>query len=267
MDIGLHCSFGKCQKLDFLPIKCHFCGKSFCEDHYLPESHDCSSIPESLSADAPTSEKLQIEYETCSLSNCSLPERKGAKIKCDKCNLLFCLGHRHPDQHLCPVEKSQKLAEKLKHKQELEAGQREKDEKLKKLEDLGITTTSSNGSSKSSCSGMKTTYSSAPKSKAARERAAKVAVMKLRGKAKGPNSIPQADRVYFNVDFESKKFDFFTDKNYSVGRMRESFISTFKLKNATIVETSSSFPLDCTSPISELLENGILLNGDVINIK
>ena len=261
MDIGLHCPLEKCQKLDFLPIKCHFCGQSFCEDHYLPEQHDCPSIPSSADAQSPSSaQKPQIEYETCYFSNCSLPEKKGAKVKCDKCNQLFCLGHRHPDQHSCPVEKALLVAEQLKQKQVLEASQREKAEKLKKLEALGITT--SNGSTK-----PKST--SAPKSKAARERAAKVAVMKLKGKAKGPNSVPQADRIYFHVDFESKKFDFFTDKNYSVGRMRESFISTFKLnaKNATSVETSTSFPLDSSSKISELLENGILLNGDTINIK
>ena len=261
MDIGLHCPLEKCQKLDFLPIKCHFCGKSFCEDHYLPEQHDCPSIPQS-SADAHT-QKPQIEFESCYLSNCTLPERKGAKVKCDKCNQLFCLGHRHPDQHSCPVEASQLLAEQLKQKQELEASQREKAEKLKKLEALGITNGTSNGTAKVPKS------ASAPKSKAARERAAKVAVMKLKGKAKGPNSVPQADRIYFHVDFDSKKFDFFTDKNYSVGRMRESFISTFKLnaKNATSVETSTSFPLDNSTKISELLENGILLNGDTINIK
>ena len=259
MDIGLHCPLEKCQKLDFLPIKCHFCGKSFCEDHYLPEQHECPSIPSSADAQS-SAQKPQIEYETCYLSNCSLSEKKGAKVKCDKCNQLFCLGHRHPDQHSCPVAKAQLLAEQLKQKQDLEAGQREKAEKLKKLEALGIT--SSNGSAKPKSS-------SAPKSKAARERAAKVAVMKLKGKAKGPNSVPQADRIYFHVDFESKKFDFFTDKNYSVGRMRESFISTFKLnaKNATSVETSTSFPLDNSTKISELLENGILLNGDTIHIK
>ena len=34
-NLGEHCSFNECNKLDFLPFKCiSGCGKSFCGDHY-----------------------------------------------------------------------------------------------------------------------------------------------------------------------------------------------------------------------------------------
>ena len=34
-NLGEHCSFIECNKLDFLPFKCiSGCGKSFCGDHY-----------------------------------------------------------------------------------------------------------------------------------------------------------------------------------------------------------------------------------------
>ena len=34
-NLGKHCSFKECNKLDFLPFKCiSGCGKSFCGDHY-----------------------------------------------------------------------------------------------------------------------------------------------------------------------------------------------------------------------------------------
>jgi hypothetical protein len=38
----------KCQQCDketFFPFRCNYCGKDYCEEHRLPESHDCVSLP------------------------------------------------------------------------------------------------------------------------------------------------------------------------------------------------------------------------------
>lgn len=39
LDIGKHCY--KCQKLDFLPFSCEFCGHIYCEGHRSLQSHGC----------------------------------------------------------------------------------------------------------------------------------------------------------------------------------------------------------------------------------
>lgn len=33
-DLGNHCSFESCNRLDFLPIKCDLCRGIFCKEHY-----------------------------------------------------------------------------------------------------------------------------------------------------------------------------------------------------------------------------------------
>ena len=93
MDIGGHCAFLTCNRLDFLPIKCRFCLRDFCEEHMTPERHDCPNLPQS----SITSKSVQIETITCSVKDCKTP--KGAMIVCDKCNKHFCLPCRLPESH------------------------------------------------------------------------------------------------------------------------------------------------------------------------
>merc|ERR1711962_951711 len=145
MDIGLHCPLDKCQKLDFLPIKCHYCGQSFCEDHYLPEQHDCPKLSEIPINSTEKPASVSESYEKCHLISCSSP--KGAKVKCSKCEKFFCLGCRHPDQHACPVEKAERQTQIDKQKQKILADEKEKADKMKKLEDLGIVGSSNSNSS------------------------------------------------------------------------------------------------------------------------
>lgn len=53
MNIGTHCSLTTCSSLDFLPIKCSLCLKTFCKDHSTPSNnststtHSCNSIDNS----------------------------------------------------------------------------------------------------------------------------------------------------------------------------------------------------------------------------
>merc|ERR1712106_1014703 len=59
MDIGGHCTFMTCNKLDFLPIKCRFCLSDFCEDHMTPERHSCANLPQSSSASTKSTAPLE----------------------------------------------------------------------------------------------------------------------------------------------------------------------------------------------------------------
>jgi hypothetical protein len=34
-----------CGKDMFMPFQCNFCGGYFCDEHRLPENHDCKSAP------------------------------------------------------------------------------------------------------------------------------------------------------------------------------------------------------------------------------
>ncbi|XP_041329523.1 AN1-type zinc finger protein 2B isoform X4 [Pyrgilauda ruficollis] len=42
-DLGAHCSWPACQRLDFLPLKCDACEQIFCTDHITYAQHDCTS--------------------------------------------------------------------------------------------------------------------------------------------------------------------------------------------------------------------------------
>ncbi|XP_053837760.1 AN1-type zinc finger protein 2B isoform X2 [Vidua macroura] len=42
-DLGAHCSWPACQRLDFLPLKCDACEQIFCTDHIAYAQHDCTS--------------------------------------------------------------------------------------------------------------------------------------------------------------------------------------------------------------------------------
>lgn len=35
----------QCDKETFFPFRCNYCGKDYCEEHRLPESHDCIGLP------------------------------------------------------------------------------------------------------------------------------------------------------------------------------------------------------------------------------
>ncbi|KAI9192920.1 uncharacterized protein BJ171DRAFT_538055 [Polychytrium aggregatum] len=50
--LGEHCDEASCHRLDFLPYRCQFCTKTFCQDHYRPKEHSCPNVPETLDRQA-----------------------------------------------------------------------------------------------------------------------------------------------------------------------------------------------------------------------
>ena len=73
--------------------------------------------------------------------------------------------------------------------------------------------------------------------------------------------IPQQDRVYFEISHNEISKNVFVDKNYSIGKTissaRES--SGFSFSN---LETETGLLLDRNKDLSELLNLGLILNGD-----
>ena len=132
---------------------------------------------------------------------------------------FYCLTHRHPEVHSCIVliQQTKRLCEETRRAADAKAEEIEKKNKL--IAQLDI----------KKSSGVKSTNKKTL-SKAGTIRAAKIKVMKLKGKAKGANHIPVNNRLYFEIVYQAKTYELFADSSFSIGRLKEYFISTFKLK-------------------------------------
>jgi len=174
MEIGSHCFFTGCNRLDFLPIKCPLCKNFFCKDHSLPSVHDCPFQNLNEEATLKLEEKIPIEKEICFIGGCQIA---GVKIKCDKCRRLFCLQHRLPEQHDCPV---------LKHEQNLakENLAKEKAATISRNENVQNLIPAEILKNKG-----KQPVKKKKLSEKDRIRAAKIRCMKLRSTAKGPSKV------------------------------------------------------------------------------
>jgi len=130
-DLGKHCSESFCRQIDFLPVNCDACQKTFCSDHFTYSKHNCPSaykkdvqvpvcplcsapvpakrgeIPDvavSLHIDNdcasdPAVKKRKIYTNRCSKKGCKVKEL--IPVNCDSCHLNHCLTHRHPQDHNC----------------------------------------------------------------------------------------------------------------------------------------------------------------------
>ncbi|KAJ5068054.1 zinc finger an1-type domain 2a [Anaeramoeba ignava] len=130
---GVNCSFSECKRLDFLPIKCELCGKSFCSDHSNPEKHNCPKFEKKIDRVVPSCPicgKVVIVKPNEDVNNivnqhiesgckthlskighkfrCTFPgcgKREPFEARCSKCGKNFCLNHRNPLHHNCNSKK------------------------------------------------------------------------------------------------------------------------------------------------------------------
>ncbi|KAM4776872.1 AN1-type zinc finger protein 2B isoform 4-T4 [Cyanocitta cristata] len=130
-DLGAHCSWPACQRLDFLPLKCDACEQIFCTDHIAYAQHDCTSaykkdvqvpvcplcntpvpvrrgempdvvVGEHIDRDCksdPAQRKRKIFTNKCLKPGCK--QKEMMKVICDQCHKNYCLKHRHPLDHDC----------------------------------------------------------------------------------------------------------------------------------------------------------------------
>jgi len=170
LDIGQHCSLPTCKQLDFLPCECDFCGLMFCKDHAAYDAHSCSQYCSASAHGTKQSEYTSVSY-ACSMSGCS--SRELIEIKCELCNNYFCLAHRHYDDHKCsnvPVH----------------------EEKRPKTTELVNKMLTAKPATSKPLNAAKLSAKSAVT-------ASKIALIKLKQKATGDKSIPDDERVFFNV--------------------------------------------------------------------
>ncbi|XP_065697577.1 AN1-type zinc finger protein 2B isoform X1 [Patagioenas fasciata] len=130
-DLGAHCSWPACQRLDFLPLKCDACERIFCTDHIAYAQHNCTSaykkdvqvpvcplcntpvpvrrgempdvvVGEHIDRDCksdPAQRKRKIFTNKCLKPGCK--QKEMMKVICDQCHQNYCLKHRHPLDHNC----------------------------------------------------------------------------------------------------------------------------------------------------------------------
>ncbi|XP_025085522.1 AN1-type zinc finger protein 2A-like isoform X1 [Pomacea canaliculata] len=130
-NLGQHCSDSECKQLDFLPMKCDACGKTFCKDHIQYDTHGC---PESYRKDNqvpvcplcnspcpvkkgqspdivvgqhidnecqsdPAKQRRKVFTNRCSVKSCK--QKELVPVLCENCHKNFCLRHRHEQDHNC----------------------------------------------------------------------------------------------------------------------------------------------------------------------
>ncbi|NXM58357.1 ZFAN1 protein, partial [Illadopsis cleaveri] len=237
------CGVPDCRQLDFLPFVCDGCSGIFCLQHRSRDAHGCSEVNTRNSSVKPD----QHRSYPCSYKNCSGKEL--LPVLCPYCEKHFCLRHRHQSDHEC---------EKLDTpKPRMAATQQLVQHIIGKMITLtGIILFSDS---------KKSDEVKSKKRKGAKnsETAAKVALMKLKMHACGDKSLPQTERIYFQVflpkgNKEKSKPMFFCSK-WSIGKVVDFAASLASLKNDNNKSTSQKLRLCHTAsgealPFEHMLE-------------
>ncbi|XP_068381569.1 AN1-type zinc finger protein 1 isoform X1 [Eschrichtius robustus] len=247
LDIGRHCQVEQCRQRDFLPFVCDGCSGMFCLEHRSRESHSCTEVT--------VIERLKSDTHTaypCSFKDCA--ERELVPVMCPYCEKNFCLRHRHQSDHEC---------------EELEIPKSRMAATQKLVKDIIDSKTGETASKRRK--GAKNS-----------ETAAKVALMKLKMRANGDKSLPQTERIYFQVFLpkgsKEKSKPMFFCQQWSIGRVIDFAASLASLKNDNNKLTPKKLRL-CHStsgealPLDHILETWIakddcpLYNGGNITLE
>ena len=242
LDIGRHCSFENCNQLDFLPIECDKCDQIFCKIHYVCESHNCPVYKKHFLEAAKKVDKVSFN---CSKTGCGRKEL--VEVICPCCKLHFCLLHRHPQDHECQnletytnkMVKTKKLVESILKNSE------KNEKKPAKL------------------------------SEKAKATAAKVALMKIKQKAVGVESLPQNQRIYLKIKHQSHPgLYIFLDREWSVGRSIDDIAKRMKITNENNTSNGKVLFLsldgqtyfDTSSKWNDLLKDNVVFDASEITL-
>ncbi|XP_076352999.1 AN1-type zinc finger protein 1-like isoform X3 [Tachypleus tridentatus] len=217
-DLGKHCHISSCNKLDFLPFCCDYCHRDFCLEHHSPVIHHCDAL-QNKPAGKKTSTTESLKQKCC-VKTCN--QKELISVTCNFCGEIVCLHHRHQVDHSCvkivsPEEPMKKTTELVRNILESKHAQPQK----KALQGRKSAST-----------------------------AAKVQLMKLKMKAVGDNSLPQTERIYFQV---------FLPKRHTNKEKAFYFSKWLKL-----FSTSDGRCFSMADTLSSLLENDVLCSGNSI---
>ncbi|KAM6281944.1 AN1-type zinc finger protein 1 [Porphyrio hochstetteri] len=223
LELGQHCGVPDCHQLDFLPFVCDGCSGVFCLQHRSRDAHGCSEVNIRNNSVKPDQHKSY----PCSYKDCNGKEL--LPVLCPYCEKHFCLRHRHQSDHECekldtPKPRMAATQQLVKH---IIDSKKNEEAKIKKRK------------------GAKNS-----------ETAAKVALMKLKMHACGDKSLPQTERIYFQVflpkgNKEKSKPMFFCSK-WSIGKVVDFAASLASLKNDNNKSTAQKLRL-CHTASGEAL--------------
>ena len=100
-DLGSRCSLKECNQQDYLPFKCNLCNKFYCLKHKSYDQHNCENYD---IVKKPKTKINKTHYFICQVCN----RKELFEIKCSRCNKIFCLQHRHQENHDCIGDKIDK---------------------------------------------------------------------------------------------------------------------------------------------------------------
>jgi len=235
LDIGCHCSFKECQQLDFLPIKCLYCELLFCKIHSVNYMHNCPVEADSSQALLPADDGQPKSYK-CTFQDCK--DTVLTQVLCDECQKQVCLKHRLPYDHQCSKLVIKEIDLRTpKEKVEDLIGRKLYESKVKVSVGRKSKTTSS-----------------------------KVIEMKLKMKAKGDQSIPIEERIYFYITMLENTevtIPLFFSNQHTVGKIIDVIAKEMKLKNENHITNAKKlclFTLDKTLLPVDVKLKDVLLN-------
>merc|ERR1712018_63614 len=112
--LGAHCALTSCNRLDYLPVKCELCSKTFCSEHgYAPTSHSCTEQHKIKDVTVNVCDKCNKRVDNVTSHDCKKQKRKfrcaANKCKtrilvpfnCGECYQIVCPKQRFPADHTC----------------------------------------------------------------------------------------------------------------------------------------------------------------------
>ncbi|UJR38256.1 hypothetical protein I4U23_030929 [Adineta vaga] len=238
--LGTHCEYPQCNTLDFLPVHCIYCSKTFCKRHGSAPDHSCISLQQTDSITSSNSSS----FLPCAYTQGCKSQKSPISFTCPLCLKNFCVEHRHFDDHECSHRSQQQPSTHY--------------------------TSQTNKNEPKAASNYPTEKFIGTKNEAL---ANKVTMMKLKQTAKGPTGVPMENRLHVFVqiadddDNENKKrYPFYLSKLWPLGKGLDYLTKELKLlpANRIIILERDQIPLDLSTTISDLKD---LHDADVIILK
>lgn len=182
-------------------------------------------------------------------------------VKCAHCDMVFCLQHRHREDHNCPTTPSRQAqggpGTTTSHK----------------AADLARTLTGHSASQAQQTKGW-----SATKAAKLEPVKAKVLLMKLKMKAEGSDAVPMSERVYYNVELPggaggSPDKPMFFSREWSVGKVVDFVAQKNGLRNSNnrpssgqqliLLDTNGDW-VEMSQPLKSLLNSTLPSGGKMV---
>ncbi|KAK9369211.1 hypothetical protein V1509DRAFT_621478 [Lipomyces kononenkoae] len=248
LNVGEHCAFSGCHKLDFLPFRCADCESKYCLDHRHPSSHNCSGLKTSkLSSSSGVTTKSGTTASSRRLGSSEVPQKCFANdcatmintplspaTKCPTCKHLTCLKHRL--NHSCPGAAKVPVVDSQKTALAKFAEWKQKQQSKSNAPLSGAASAGSTGSTERAASFVPSFFKSKPKSESSVVvKAREIAALKLN--AKGDAQVQQAHRVYVFVESDipgsshNSRVEMYFGRDYVIGRVLDKAAQQLQISN------------------------------------